>query len=76
LSAYGTPGEAGVLILEISAGSPLVGAGVHTNDVALAVNDQAALTIEDLAAHTPRSGAFRLTVLRNQRRMTVTVARP
>jgi len=76
MSAYGTPGESGVLMLEIPNDSPLRSAGLQANDVILAVNDQPALTVGDLDAITPRSGSFRVGFLRNQRRMNVTVTIP
>jgi hypothetical protein len=73
MSAYGTPGETGILILKISPTSPLKLAHLNPNDVILSINNHPTPTTATLPTQTPQSGSFTLTFLRNQQTITVTV---
>jgi len=76
MSAFGTPGENGILILEIADGSPLKTANLRPDDVILAINDRPALSTRDLPGLTPAHGLLKITFLRNQQRTEVMVTLP
>jgi len=68
VSAYGLPGETGVLVLELEPSSPLARAGLRKNDVLVGVGTQAIRTVSDLPL-APR-GKQALTYYRDQKRLT------
>lgn len=78
MSAYGTPGETGVLVLDVPAGSPLAVAGAARDDVILSLDGQPVAGTADLrrpgAAGTGRP--IRLGVLRVQKEVTLSVTVP
>lgn len=76
MSAFGTPGENGILILEIPDRSPLRAAGLRPNDVILAVNDQPTQSTRDLPGLTTTHGSLKVAFLRNQQRSATTVTVP
>jgi hypothetical protein len=76
MSAFGTPGENGILILEIADGSPLKAANLRSDDVVLALNDRPALSTRDLPGLTPAHGLLKIIFLRSQQRTEVMVTLP
>jgi hypothetical protein len=72
MSAFGLPGVAGVLVLEVPSESPLAKAGVHKNDVILSVNGQKAADTAALlrqAATTSVGKPFEIGISRDQKEM-------
>jgi hypothetical protein len=74
MSAYGTPGETGVLIVEL--GDALVGSGLRKDDVILSWNDQKIDTTTDLlrpTANLKAGQATKIGIARTQQRSTVSL---
>ena len=77
MSAYGTPGETGVLVLEIAAGSALEQAGLRKDDVILSLDGKKIATVNDLLPSPLKPGQnLKLNILRGQKENTITVALP
>ena len=75
MSVYGTPGENGILVVEVPAGSPLAKAGLQKNDVILSLNNQPTLEIAQLVrlASEDKPGAkIIIGILRSQKGLTLT----
>jgi hypothetical protein len=79
MSAFGTAGESGILVLQVPAGSALAAAGLQANDVLVAVNDQTLGEMTDLVrasiAFKPGQ-TVKLGVLRNQKTASLTITLP
>jgi hypothetical protein len=59
MSAFGLPGLAGVLVLEVPADSALAKAGLQKSDVILSVNGEKTADAAELLRHTPALSASR-----------------
>ena len=74
MSAYGTPGVTGVLVLKVDPASELARIGLRPNDVILGLNDSAVVSITDLfrgnAARTP-GRPLKIKILRNQQQISL-----
>lgn len=68
ISAYGTAGESGVLVLEVAAGLPLAQAGLAKGDVIVAANGQ---PVDDFAGLRGVKDLHELGVLRSQKRLKI-----
>ncbi|MBB6053604.1 PDZ domain-containing protein [Armatimonas rosea] len=66
VSAYGLPGESGVLVLAVPVTSPLARAGVKNNDVIVALGDKRIATTADLPTTL---SATKVTFYRDQQRL-------
>jgi len=78
MSAFGLPGVTGVLVLEVSANSPLAKSGLRKNDVILSVNGVKATDTTALLKQTPalRAGSsLKLAISRDQKEMVVELVR-
>ena len=76
MSAFGLPGVTGVLVLEVSATSPLAKAGLHKNDVILSVNGDKTADVAILLRQVPSLTAGQTTKLgisRLQKEITLTL---
>jgi hypothetical protein len=68
MSAYGTPGETGVLVLDVPAGSALDQAGLRKDDVIVSCDGKTIDAVNDLLRFAPKPGQnLKLNVLRNQK---------
>jgi S1-C subfamily serine protease len=71
------PGQTGLLILSVDAGSPLGQAGVMTGDILLSADDKQVIDVEDLASRLrSRSGRVALRLLRKGTERNATVLIP
>jgi len=59
VSAWGLPGEAGVLVLDVPQASRAAAAGLRKGDVVLRLDDKQADTLRDLQRLSAESPAFR-----------------
>jgi hypothetical protein len=79
MSAYGTPGETGVLILEVPALSALAKAGLHKDDVILTLDAKGTAQVSDLlqiSASLPIGKETKLGILRTQMSLTLALTLP
>ena len=78
MSAFGLPGVTGVLVLEVTAESPLAQAGLRQNDVILSVNDaktsDTAALLRQVSA-LPAGNSLQLGVSRDQKKLMVELVR-
>jgi hypothetical protein len=76
-SAYGLPGETGVLALTVPAGSPLSDAGVRVGDVITSLEGMPIDDVEALrqSGHWTAGVPFALTVLRGQQSVNLTITK-
>jgi hypothetical protein len=74
-SAYGLPGEYGVLVLEVPAGSAAAKAGLQKDDVILGCNGQTVRTMKDLKEFREKEVGkpLSLSVSRKQGLVTITI---
>ena len=74
-SAYGLPGEFGVLLLDVPASSPAAKAGLRKDDVILACNEQPVRTMKDLQELRDEAAGKQLilSVSRKQGEINITV---
>ena len=72
---YGLPVESGALIASVEPGSPAQAAGLEPDDIVIGFAHQRIATAEDLARRVrdPSVTTVRLSVLRGQQHLTVTV---
>ncbi len=70
-SAYGLPDETGVLLLTVPAGALAAAAGLAKDDVIVAANGKPVATMD--ALQPVQAAALALTIMRNQKTLTVTV---
>ncbi len=75
-SAYGLPGESGVLLVDVPANSLAARAGLQRDDVILACNDTQTMTMADMRRMCDSAAGRKLalTVSRKQSQLTVEVA--
>jgi hypothetical protein len=76
VSAKGTPGETGVVLLEVPETSAAGEAGCFAGDVILAINGKPVKDIEDLMATSEKistRGGLEVTILRFQQESTITI---
>jgi hypothetical protein len=74
MSAYGTPGETGVLVLSVAAGSALEKAGLQKDDVILSLDGKKIIAVSDLIQSQLESGqSVKLNFLRSQKEKTIAV---
>ena len=73
MSAFGLPGVTGVLVLDVSAESPLAKAGLQKNDVILSVNGVKMVDTATLLRQTPAlpAGSVKIGVSRDQKELVV-----
>ncbi len=79
MSAFGTPGETGVLVLVVPADSALARAGLRKDDVILSLGDQPVETLADLLSLSAlfKPGAtITLGIIRTQKAATLTLPIP
>src|ERR1035437_7096442 len=76
MSAFGLPGVAGVLVLEIPAGSSLAKAGLQKTDVILSINGDKTADVATLLRQAPPLNAgqtFKVGISRNQKQIVLTL---
>jgi hypothetical protein len=75
-SIFGLPDESGVLLLDLPDGSAAQKWGLKTNDVIVAANGKSVRTITDLLdlVHAAQSKNLRLTIIRNQRKISINIS--
>jgi S1-C subfamily serine protease len=75
-SIVGLPDESGVLLLDLPDGSAAQKWGLKTNDVIVAANGKSVRTITDLLdlVHAAQSKNLRLTIIRNQRKISINIS--
>ena len=76
VSAAGTPGETGVMVLTAPANSPAAKASLLVDDVILDFNKNAVTSVQDLMLYTKRAGHgahANITILRYQQESTVSI---
>ncbi|HTF70633.1 MAG TPA: PDZ domain-containing protein [Edaphobacter sp.] len=77
VSAAGTPGESGVIVLAVPAGSPAGTAGITAGDVILGFNNKPVKDTQDLLRYTREAGhgsRTSIAILRYQQQSTVSIA--
>jgi hypothetical protein len=75
MSAYGLPGETGVLILDVPASTPFARAGLKNDDVILSLNGSKIDNVGQLILQTPKPGQLvELGISRNQKAITIRVS--
>ncbi|RZU29708.1 PDZ domain-containing protein [Edaphobacter modestus] len=77
VSAAETPGESGVIVLDVPAGSPAGTAGITAGDVILGFNNKPVKDTQDLLRYTREAGhgsRTSIAILRYQQRSTVSIA--
>ena len=75
MSAYGTPGETGILVLDVPAGSALAAAGLQKDDVIFYLNGKPANELAQLLRATAAlkpGDAFKIGITRTQKPLTLT----
>ena len=76
VSASGTPGETGVIVLDVPAGSPAGKAGITDGDVILGFNNKPVKDTQDLLSYTRQAGhgsRASIAILRYQQQSTVSI---
>jgi len=79
VSAWGLPGEAGILVLDVPQASRAAAAGLRKGDVVLRLDGKAADTLRDLqrlSAESPGVGTVNMVIWRGQREITLVVEAP
>jgi len=74
MSAFGTPGESGVLVVAVPAGSPLAAAGLQKDDVILKLDGKPIVQFADLtrlSASLKPGQEIKLGILRSQKEVTI-----
>jgi len=74
MSAFGTPGESGVLVVTVPAGSPLAAAGLQKDDVILKLDGKPIVQFADLtrmSASLKPGREIKLGILRSQKEVTI-----
>ncbi len=74
VSAAGLPGETGVLVLEVAAGSPAERAGLKPNDIVVRLGTETITSLDDLERTASQTGKpAAITIVRDQREMKIAV---
>ena len=79
VSAWGLPGEAGILVLDVPQASRAAAAGLRMGDVVLRLDGKPADTLrnlERLSAESPAFGTVNVTIWRGQREITLVAEVP
>jgi S1-C subfamily serine protease len=77
VSAAGTPGETGVIVLDVPAAGPAGAAGITANDVILGFNNKPVKDTQDLlrlSREAGRGSRANITIMRYQQTSTVSIA--
>ena len=79
MSVYGTPGENGIIVQEVSAGTALAEAGLQKNDVILSINDKTTnefVQLFRISSDLKPGAEIKIGILRLQKSMTLTAKIP